>query len=113
MNRETFKIKTPVSQNEVELKSWLTGGERRELRNAFLGKMELSVGNEKVLAEKINSAEVINAAEDKAIEMVIVSIDGKKENLLKTILGMRDKDYFFVINEINKITQEEVLSKKK
>jgi hypothetical protein len=106
MERETIKITTPLEKHEVVLKAWLTGGERRALRNAFLSKMDISVGEDKVNTEKVNSAEVIEEAENKTFETVIVSIDGDSKDIVKRLLEMRDTDYNFVTEEIKKITEE-------
>ena len=36
MERETFTIKTPVSEKEIVLKSYLTGREKRDITNSAL-----------------------------------------------------------------------------
>ena len=106
MKREIIKIITPIEKHEIELKAWLTGGERRILRNAFLDKMEISVGGQAISTEKINSAEVIEAAENKTFETVIISIDGDDKSIVRKLLEMRDTDYQFVSDEVKKITEE-------
>lgn len=109
MDRETTTIKTPVDKHEIVLKSWITGREKRELRKPFLKEIKISLkkGEKDAEAESFNSFEAMNEAENKAIEIMIVSINGKKENILNTVLDMKEKDYSFIIKEINKITKEE------
>lgn len=104
MERETLTIETPIDKHKVMLKAWITGKEKRELRNIFFEGIKFS-GKE---AESIgNSAEIMNKAEDKAIETVVVSVNGKQEGILDLILGMKMQDYDFVKAEINKITAEQ------
>jgi len=45
----------------------------------------------------------MNRANDKSIELLIYSIDGKKEGILDMILDMRSEDYDFIVKELNKI----------
>lgn len=104
MERETKTVVTPIGKQKIVLKAWITGREKRELRNVFLAKVKIAGG---VAETDVNSVDVINAAENKAIDTVVVSIDGDSKNLLDKILDMRSQDYNFVIGEINKITREE------
>lgn len=101
MERETKKIVTPISKQEVELKTWLTGREKRLLTNLFLDKATVSEG--KVSDLKLTS-EIINKAQDIAFETVVVSIGGKKGDIVNSILDMRGEDTDFIVSEINKIT---------
>lgn len=101
--RETIDVITPVSNQKVVLMKWLTGGERRDLRNSFLSKADLNIGGKQEIS-KINSKEAIEEAENKAIEIMVISIDGNTEKIVDQVLGMRDTDYYFVIKEIEKIT---------
>jgi len=101
MNRETIKVITPIGKQEIELKAWLTGREKREITNLFLEKAQ--IGETGLSGIKIDS-EIINRAQDKAFETVVVSIDGKTEGILEKILDMRSEDFEFLVNEVNKIT---------
>ena len=103
-NRETHKIKTPVNKDELELKSWITGREKRDLRNVFLKEMNFSLDKES--KDKKIDVSKVEEAEDNTIKLIVISINGKKEKILNTILSMRSADYDFVIEEINKITKE-------
>jgi len=100
--RETRTIKTPVDKHEIVLKTWITGREKRALRNVFLSKMRLGA---KVEAES-NPAILTDEAENKAIETIVVSVNGVKDKIVDTILDMKGQDYEFVIKEINKVSKE-------
>ena len=102
---ESKIIITPISKQKVEIKSWITGREKRELRSIFLKEMNFGMaGGEAEIKEM--KGDIVDKAEDKAIETVIVSVDGKKENVVDSILAMNSKDSDFVIAEVNKITKD-------
>jgi len=104
MERETKIIRTP-NKHKVEIKSYITGREKRELRDVFLNEMDMNVqGGEPEIKEIKGS--IIKKAENKAIEIVVVAVDGNKNKILDRILDMRSEDYDFVIGEINKVTKE-------
>jgi len=105
MERETKTITTPIGKHKVVLKAWITGREKRELRNVFLKNVKDVSGKEEP-EKMLTSAEIINEAENKAIETVVVSVDGETKNVLDKILDMRAKDFEFIIEEINKITRD-------
>ena len=104
MPRETKVIETPLEKDKVELKVWITGREKRELRNIFLENVKFNENKPESIG---NSADIINQAENKAIETVVVSVNEDSKDILNKILEMKAKDYDFVIREINKITKEE------
>ena len=107
MDRETKTITTPISKIEVVLKAWLTGREQRALQQIFLKDVEIeATGAGALPAMKGLKGSIIEKAEDLAIETVVVSIAGKTENLIKTILDMHGTDTKFVVDHINAITQD-------
>lgn len=110
-NRETKKIITPIGKKEVILKAWVTGREKRLLRKPFLKAMKLQVQEGSPKIDDIDTSDLMDEAENLAIETLIISIGGKTDNLVETILDMKDKDYDFVINELNKITKDEDFTK--
>ncbi len=113
MNRETKEIITPIGKKKVVLKAWLTGREKRHLRNVLLQDVKFSVEKGDTKTEGINTAEAIQRAEDEAIKTIVVSIEEKTDKILDTILDMRDKDSDFVITEVNKIGRDEGFQKPK
>jgi len=112
MEREFKTIVTPIGKQEVVIKSWLTGGEKRSITNALIENAKFNPQN----AESMElSGDVINKAQDAALENIIISIGGVKENIVKTILDMRSEDYEFIVNAVNNITngvEDENLKKK-
>lgn len=91
MTRTTKTIELPISKVNVVLKNWLTGGEKRRIgteddKNAQLGLM---------------------------IDTLIVSIDGKSTDLIKTVDDLHGKDFDFIFKEITEIIEESSLSVEK
>ena len=102
MERETKTITLPVSKKEAVLRTFLTGRETRQLRAIFLNDAEFSSkGDEQELAGI--KGRVIEQVENKAIELVVVSVDGSEDKILETILDLHSKDYTFLVKEINEI----------
>jgi len=105
---ETTEITTPVGNNKVALKQYITGRDMRSLREIYLkvGTLDSSGQN----LSNIDPA-MVDQSENKAFEMVIVSIDGQAEGILDKILNMPAQDYDFILTAVNEITAG--LSKKK
>jgi len=101
MERETKVIKT--ENHQVEIKTYLTAGERREIRNVYLKGLKLNIEG---VVPKISEfpPELITEAENKVIETVIVSIDGSKENILQRFLEFKIPEYEQVMAEIDKVS---------
>lgn len=98
MERETKKLKMP-SGKEVELKSYLTAKERNELRAVFLSGMKLEGGTQ---IKEIDGL-VVDKAEQKLLELMVVSYDGSAEKIIERLLETTPEEYDFVVVEANKI----------
>lgn len=102
MERETKKITTP-SGIDVEMKTYITGGESREISNVYLEGVSVSVDeNGKTNSPVINAAQS-SKAQDKSIEILVVSVGGKKENVLSEVLNLRNEDFKAVVDELDAI----------
>ncbi len=106
------KITTPIDKHIVELKDYITGRDSLKLKSVYLENAQVKVGDQATIdMNKVNMAQLTEKAEKMAIEMVVISVDGKKEDVVNKILDMNVKDYDYVINEINKITSGENFTK--
>lgn len=111
MERSTKKIETP-SGFQVEVQEYITGREAREIQNIFLSSMEMKIGSDgKPDTSSPIKPEVISKAQDKTIELLVVSVNGNKENVLKQVLDLPKADFDFITQSIDDI--KEGLSKKK
>ena len=98
MNRETKNIETPIDKHKIVLKSWISGREKRELRDILLTGMKMGKdGN------VITDPQTTSKTEDKAIELLIVSIDGDDKDILNKVLDMKSADFDFLMKEIDNI----------
>ena len=101
MERETKIIETPIGKAKVEIKSWLTGGEKREITNGLLANTTFNSGN---LKEFDLKGDMLSNMQDVSIKTVVLSVGGVKEDILKIILDMRSEDYEFILNECTAIS---------
>jgi hypothetical protein len=98
--RETKKI-TTKGKFEVELKTYISGGESREISNVFLEGMKFQMDSTGQAKSNEMSASLGSKAQDKAIELLVVSVNGKKENVLNSVLDMPKSDFDEVLKEID------------
>ena len=105
--KETKEITTPIDKHKVVLKSFITGRDSRELKNVYFKDAEFYLDGAQPKSSKLDMAKLTQEAEDKAIEIVVVSVDGKEDNKVDAILDMRKQDSDFVISEINKVANDE------
>lgn len=113
MERETRKFKT-IGGFEIEVKTFLTGGEARELRDVILAHTEIKAGLD---AKDVDIGAIrgtyIKEMEDKQIEIIVISVNGIKENILKNVLDLPSDDYNEVYAEIQKIQTSAQKTEKK
>lgn len=104
MSRETTKFKTPGG-HEIEILTYLTGREQRDidsiLINEMMGDMDIETGRPTI---NTNLGEAQKKQEDKTIDIMVVSVDGKTGKILDTVLDLKAEDYNAIISEINKNT---------
>jgi len=98
MERETKEIITP-NNHKVVLKTYITGREEREIRNVYLENIDVT-GNGAV---KDIKADLVGKAENKAIELIVISVDGNKEKVVDLVLDLRKEDCNFIVEQINEI----------
>lgn len=109
-DRETFEIVTPVKGHVVVLRSWITGRESQKIDGAmFKGVGTTQDG--KRLTPKLSES-MLSDQENASIEVVVVSVDGKENDIVNSILNMRAKDYSFVVAEVAKVVDGDVDEKK-
>lgn len=106
MEREYKEIITPVSQQKIQLKAWLTGREKRAINSVLLSDMVFSTTAENEKSDYKLTAKSLESMQDKKIETIIVSINGDTKDILNEVLEMRAEDFDFILDEINKITED-------
>jgi hypothetical protein len=109
-DRETFEIVTPVKGHVVVLRSWITGRESQKIDGAMFRGVGTSQDGKK-LTPKLSES-MLADQENASIEVVVVSVDGKDNDVVNSILNMRAKDYSFVVAEVAKVVDGDVPEKK-
>ncbi len=103
MNRETIKFETPVGKQQIEIKTYITGREKRDLTNIYLSG-DINFNTE--------SQNIVDKAQDLALQLIVVSIDGNIEGIVESILNMRSEDYDFIVKKVDEIQRGTSAEKK-
>lgn len=106
---ENIKIILPISNNEVELKPYITARDKRAIRDVLLGAANISPTGMGVTS--VNPA-VINLAEDKMFELIIVSIAGVVDDKLEKVMNLQGQDYDFLLKKVTEISEGLPIEKK-
>lgn len=109
-DRETFEIVTPVKGHVVVLRSWITGRESQKIDGAMFKGVSTTQDGKK-LTPKLSES-MLSDQENASIEVVVVSVDGKENDVVNAVLNMRAKDYSFVTAEVAKVVDGDVPEKK-
>lgn len=106
MERNTFKITTPSGQ-EIELKSWLTIGEKKKIDNIMLSKVSMNSvsGNGEVGMNNID-AMIIEEMEKMAFETVIIGLS------IDEIYNLPSIDLAFIKSNVDSVVNGENFKKK-
>jgi len=108
MDRETKTIKTPLDSNVVIIKTWLTAREKRTISAIFTSKAKFNTEKNDFNVD----ASILNDLQDEQIKNIVISVDGKSENILDTCLDLKAKDYDYILSEIEKVVNPEIDKKK-
>lgn len=101
--RATIEYKLKSGNHVVTLKEYLTGREKRAIKNALWTGKSMQIKDGKGESDKV-PMEDIDASTDKTIELMVVAIDGKSEKVLDQILDWRDRDYDDLLEKIEELT---------
>ncbi|MDQ0672936.1 hypothetical protein QFZ36_000497 [Pseudarthrobacter siccitolerans] len=97
--QETIEIETPILHKKVVLRGYITGRIKQEVQAVMLSSVtEVSVEQ----ATKFDGTAAL-AATNKALELIVLSVDGKSEGVLDAVLDLPEGDYDFIKAEVDKI----------
>lgn len=99
--RETMTLQTP-GQKELVIKTYLTGRERNDARNAVFSRFKFGVDGKQAEVKEM-SADIITDGDNKLIEVAVQSYDGKTTGVLDAILNAPVEEYDFVLAEAKKV----------
>jgi trehalose-6-phosphatase len=106
MNRET-KVFTTASGHAIEYYAFLTGKEARQLEDEMLSKMNIEVSEDGSKSTSVK-ADILNAAQDKAMKLVIVSFDQSKENAFEAVENLPAPEYWEIVKELNAVIEKAI-----
>lgn len=112
---EPIKVKTPKGGHIVLLKPFVTGRARAAIRGVLLSQMQVTgkTGQKDDEGEVHFTAAATQEANLKAMELLIISVDGDATEPYDAVLDMHEDDYQAVYDKVAEITNVSELSKKK
>lgn len=118
--QDTITFKTPMTGKEVVIKGYLSGGDdeaiQRLIQAGYNYQVEIDTSQPEDgpqqptgSAKPSNMTAKIDAnarldSERKAIELLVISVDGKTENVLEAVMALPAGDTAFVKQKINEMT---------
>jgi hypothetical protein len=105
-----MQIITPKLKKKLELKEWITGGDFEEI-NKPITDVKFEVGSSGAGKAEINAGEAQRKSIEKAIEIIVVSVDGDEKDILKKIYALPVTDYQFVLSQVNRVKTGEDFTK--
>jgi len=104
VDRETKEITTPGG-HKVVLKTYLTGRETNELKSVMYSALKMNMDDAqsgKVAVNDVPGTFIVEQ-ERKALEILLVSLDGDATGPIDRLLDLPSAEYEAVIKEVNQI----------
>lgn len=102
--RETKEIK--AGNHTIVVKTYLTAREANALKALIQSKIGYTI-EDGIQTQKLNlDGTYLMEQELKALELVVVSLDGKTENVLELIQDLPADQYQKIVNGVNAVTQD-------
>lgn len=110
MERQTKTIKLPITGFTVEYYSYITAGEKQQITEIMTSGMSADISGS-VKGEIPLS--LVYKSNDKALELLVKSLNDSTENVLSTIKDLPSSDYDVLLSEINNVTNNADYQQKK
>lgn len=96
--QETIEVTTPALGKKVVLRGYITGRMKQSIQNVLLSSTQVTEEGKTTF-----DGSVTLAAGNKALELIVLSVDGKTEGVLDMILDLPEQDFDFVKGEVDKV----------
>lgn len=96
--REQIELTTPLTGKKVVIRGYITGRIKQEIQNVYLS---TATFDDKGKAQLNGST--VNTATNKALELIVLSVDGKTDGVLDAVLDLPEQDFDYVKGEVDKI----------
>lgn len=94
--RPTVKIELPITKQEAVVREWLTGREYEEMQKPFYESVK-----------KGENGLDMQYLTHQTLLAYVVSVGGKTENILETILDLPFDDYNAILQRVNELKKKE------
>jgi len=102
--RDTKKITLPITNQIVEIYTYITGGEKRQLNEILTNGISADATGQPKGEIPISS---VYKANDKALELLVITLK------IEDINNLPSGDYDFLLLEVNKISNDTDFAQKK
>lgn len=104
--QEQIELTTPVTGKKVVIRGYASGRIKQAISAIYLRGSSIETtatkdGEEQ--SKQVTNAIVGQEATNKAIELMVISVDGLTDNILDRILDLQEDDFDFVIAEVDKV----------
>lgn len=107
----TVTLVTPLDKHKVVVRTDITGYDRRKIQAVYEQGVSVDtsdmdkIKDDPAAALRIETGSLVGAAKDKQIEIMVVSVDDKTEDVVNQILSMKAADNEFVEEQLEKISR--------
>lgn len=114
MERPTIEIKTPHGKHVVVMKEYLNGKEKRAINAVFMDKVTIKAGADAAATslDGLRGTAMVEY-ENAQLQNIVVSVDGKTDNVLEALLEMRSADLEFVVKTAQDVFNDKDFAQKK
>jgi hypothetical protein len=96
-SRPTIELTLPFSGKVAVVKEWITGREKEYIERPSMQSVGMRPDIKGGVEFSDINVEKIEETTHRGIETIVVSIDGKEDNILETVLEMHVKDYNTIV----------------
>ena len=98
------EIKTPKMGVKIGLKEWISGEEGEEISSPITD-IKFKIDAMGQGTADMNIGEAIRKSTEKAVNIVVLNVEGDDKDVWQRIRKMPKVDYDFILNEVDKIVK--------
>jgi hypothetical protein len=95
--RETIEFTTPYEKKPVVIRGYFTGAQLEEIEEQLMVDADREGEN---LSFKLTA---MRASGAKAMELALISVDGKTEGLLEVVRNLAGPDYRYIVSKVKEV----------
>lgn len=103
-DRPTKQIVLGETKKIVVVKEWISGRESEEIDKPVQEAIDIKPGERgEMIFGKVDPTKVVESTH-KAIELIVISVDGKTDDILNTVRDLPVKDYNQILTYVNSLS---------